>query len=208
MFHSSWGFTFYDFSHCYFPIYDNPRTLLYSSLLTRCSFTYIYFNTFTWDAVPKVARSKITPARSAVLLDYLLDFLIFSRKNLITSLAPCIYIFALLPCASSSVSRLSKEKGITRIVPRYRYILRSTKRLAEVKRRIAWLAMGHLIRPESRGKEVRSASKVLGTYPPLVCASLKTRRHRGKGKGRSYRIQEEEIGGRRASIVILVNYSH
>ncbi|KYN08402.1 hypothetical protein ALC62_00599 [Cyphomyrmex costatus] len=43
--------------------------------------------------------------------------------------------------------------------------------------------MGHLIRPESRGKEVRSASKVLGTYPLLVCASLKTTRPFGEARG-------------------------
>lgn len=89
------------------------------------------------------------------------------------------------------------------------------------------MAMGHLIHTESRGKEVRSASKVLGTYPPLVCASLKTRRlllrggggrsvigNRGKEGGwwrrrRRRRIKRRDIGGgRRASIIILVNYSH
>lgn len=40
--------------------------------------------------------------------------------------------------------------------------------------------------------------KYLGTYPPLVCASLKTRRHRGERKGRAESKMKKKIGGRRA----------
>lgn len=161
----------------------------------------------------KVAKWKIAPVTS-----FIRSFLfpIFSRKILPPRWRHIFRVYLYLhycpPRVQCDIAFVKREGHSSRScisVPTYRYILRSTKRLAEVKRRIAWLAMGHLIRPESRGKEVRSAFKVLGTYPPLVCASLKTRRHRGKREGRSYGVQEEEkIGGRRASIVILVNYSH
>lgn len=127
-------------------------------------------------------RSKIAPDNSFIRLFVIIFyFLFFVLRNLLSRRHALWAFICLHYCPSRLVQYrvYPEEMGINSRCVSFQdadNTLRSIKRLAEVKRRIAWpTGWGHLIHTESRSKEVRNILQV-PIYPPLIRASLKTRR--------------------------------